>query len=166
MQSTTPLDCAGYGNNGAFGTLLQNVTEFKVFYRFDDAAQLIGTSGVTNAVPFGNSIRDAAYIDGLGGVDPWNYVVAVIVCVTVQTDQAGDGERPRMRHPVAAPRMRLKQSRVSIWWPLPPTDESDACFRKCSPSARARHRRHQFFNHEQVHLSPVFLLSCGSVATA
>ncbi len=85
------LDCAGYGT-GAFGTLLNNVTEFKVFYRFDDAAQLIGTSGVTNAVPFGNSIRDAAYIDGLAGtVDPWNYVVAVIVCVTVQTDQAGVG---------------------------------------------------------------------------
>ena len=85
------LDCAGYGT-GAFGTLLQNVTEFKVFYRFDEAAQSLGTSGVTNAVPFGGSIRDAGSINALAGtVDPWNYVVAVIVCVTVQTDQAGVG---------------------------------------------------------------------------
>ena len=51
-------------------------TEFKVFYRFDDAAQAIGTSGVTNAVPFGNSIRTASDINALAGtVDPWNYVV-------------------------------------------------------------------------------------------
>lgn len=82
------LDCAGYGNAGAFFTLLQNVVEFRVFYRFDDAAYAAGSSGVTNAVPFGGSIRDAAAINALAGaIDPWNYVVAAMVCLTIQTDE-------------------------------------------------------------------------------
>jgi Tfp pilus assembly protein PilW len=85
------LDCAGYGAT-AFQTLLQNVVEFKVFYRFDDAAYAAGASGVTNAVPFGGSIRDAAAINALAGaIDPWNYVVAAMVCLTVQTDEIGVG---------------------------------------------------------------------------
>ena len=85
------LDCAGYGA-AAFQTLLQNVVEFRVFYRFDDAAYAAGSSGVTNAVPFGGSIRDAAAINALAGaVDPWNYVVAAMVCLTVQTDEIGVG---------------------------------------------------------------------------
>lgn len=88
------LDCAGYGAT-AFMPLLNNVVEFKVFYRFDDAAQTAGASGVTNAVPFGGSIRDATYINGLAGtVDPWNYVVAVMVCITVKTDQGGLSTAP------------------------------------------------------------------------
>ncbi len=83
------LDCRGYGS-GAFATLLQNVVEFRVFYRFDDAAYAVGSSGVTNAVPFGGSIRDAAFINGLAAaIDPWNYVVAVMVCLTIQTDEIG-----------------------------------------------------------------------------
>jgi type IV pilus assembly protein PilW len=85
------LDCRGYGS-GAFATLLQNVVEFRVFYRFDDAAYAAGASGVTNAVPFGGSIRDAAAINALAGaIDPWNYVVAVMVCLTLQTDDMGVG---------------------------------------------------------------------------
>ena len=83
------LDCAGYGA-GAFQTLLQNVVEFRVFYRFDDVAFAAGSSGVTNAIPFGGSIRDAAAINALAGaVDPWNYVVAAMVCLTVRTDEIG-----------------------------------------------------------------------------
>ena len=58
----------GYGA-AAFQTLLQNVVEFKVFYRFDDVAYAAGASGVTNAVPFGGSIRDAAAINALGRSD-------------------------------------------------------------------------------------------------
>jgi prepilin-type N-terminal cleavage/methylation domain-containing protein len=86
------LDCAGYGNTGTFLTLLQNVVEFRVFYRFDDAAYAAGSSGVTNAVPFGGSIRDAAAINALAGaIDPWNYVVAAMVCLTIQTDEVGSG---------------------------------------------------------------------------
>ncbi len=85
------LDCAGYSGAG-FQPLLRDVVEFRVFYRFDDTAQLAGASGVTNAVPFGGSIRDATYINSLvGAVDPWNYVVAVVVCITVQTDEMGVG---------------------------------------------------------------------------
>lgn len=88
------LDCQGYGN-AVFNTLLQNVIEFKVFYRFDDVAQSLGASGVTNAVPFGGSIRDAAFINGLAGpVDPWNYVVAVMVCITVSTAEGGLSTSP------------------------------------------------------------------------
>lgn len=88
------LDCAGYGA-AAFVPLLNNVVEFKVFYRFDDAAQAAGASGVTNAVPFGGTIQDATYINGLAGaVDPWNYVVAVMVCITVKTDQGGLSTAP------------------------------------------------------------------------
>jgi Tfp pilus assembly protein PilW len=85
------LDCDSYSGGGN-QPLLRDVVEFRVFYRFDDGAQSLGASGVTNAVPFGGSIRDAAYINGLAGaVDPWNYVVAVIVCLTVQTDEMGVG---------------------------------------------------------------------------
>jgi Tfp pilus assembly protein PilW len=88
---TNTLDCQGYSGAG-FQPLLRDVVEFRVFYRFDDAAQTVGASGVTNAVPFGGSIRDATYINGLAGtVDPWNYVVAVMVCLTVQTDEIGVG---------------------------------------------------------------------------
>ena len=71
-----------------FRRCLQNVVEFRVFYRFDDAAYAAGASGITNAVPFGGSIRDASFINGLAGaIDPWNYVVAVMVCLTLQTDE-------------------------------------------------------------------------------
>jgi hypothetical protein len=43
-------------------------------------------------VPLGGTIFDAASINGLAGpVDPWNYVVAVIVCVTIQTNEQGVG---------------------------------------------------------------------------
>ena len=89
--ASNTLECAGY-SGGGFQPLLRDVVEFRVFYRFDDAAQALGASGVTNAVPFGGSIRDAAYINGLAGaVDPWNYVVAVMVCITLQTDEMGVG---------------------------------------------------------------------------
>ena len=83
------LDCRGYGS-GVFETLLQNVVEFRVFYRFDAAAHGAAASGVTNAVPFGGMILDAAAINLLpGAIDPWNYVVAVMVCLTVRTDEIG-----------------------------------------------------------------------------
>ncbi len=62
------LDCAGYGA-AAFQTLLQNVVEFRVFYRFDDAAYLAGSSGVTNAVPFGGEIRRRCGDQCQGGSD-------------------------------------------------------------------------------------------------
>ena len=84
------LNCRGYGG-GVYQTLLRDVTDFRVFYRFDDVARAAGAHGATNAAPFGGSIRDATYINGLPNapVDPWNYVVAVMVCITIQTGELG-----------------------------------------------------------------------------
>jgi len=88
------LDCRGRGG-AAFGTLLTDVDQFRVFYRFDDAAHAAGASGVTNAAPLGGSVRDATFINGLAGtVDPWNYVVAVMVCLRVRTNEVGVGSAP------------------------------------------------------------------------
>jgi type II secretory pathway pseudopilin PulG len=86
------LDCQGQGSVG-FDTLLHDVVDFKVFYRFDRAAFDSGRSGMSHAAPVGGSIMDATQINALPGpIDPWNYVVAVIVCVTMQTNEAGVGQ--------------------------------------------------------------------------
>lgn len=84
------LYCNGSGGAGNL-PLVENVVEFKVFYRLDDAAYFAGAGGATNAAPLGGSVRDAAFINGLSAaiVDPWNYVVAVVVCVTVATNEGG-----------------------------------------------------------------------------
>lgn len=84
------LDCRGYGVAG-FMTLLQNVVEFKVFYRFDAAAYAVAASGVANAAPFGGAILEAADVNLLlgGPIDPWNYVVAATVCITLETAEIG-----------------------------------------------------------------------------
>ncbi len=84
------LYCSGSGGGGN-QPLVEDVVEFKVFYRLDDAAYFAGAGGATNAAPLGGSVRDAAFINGLSAaiVDPWNYVVAVMVCVTVRTNEGG-----------------------------------------------------------------------------
>ena len=84
------LYCRGSGGGGN-QPLVEDVVEFKVFYRLDDAAYFAGAGGATNAAPLGGSVRDAAFINGLSAaiVDPWNYVVAVMVCVTVRTNEGG-----------------------------------------------------------------------------
>lgn len=84
------LYCNGSGGGGN-SPLVEDVVEFKVFYRLDDAAYLAGAGGATNAAPLGGSVRDATFINALSSaiVDPWNYVVAVMVCVTVRTNETG-----------------------------------------------------------------------------
>ena len=83
------LNCRGNGG-GAAQVILRDVMDFRVFYRFDDAAHAVGASGVTNAAPLGASVRDATFINGLAGpVDPWNYVVSVLVCMTIRTNEMG-----------------------------------------------------------------------------
>ncbi|HQR20266.1 MAG TPA: prepilin-type N-terminal cleavage/methylation domain-containing protein [Burkholderiaceae bacterium] len=83
------LNCRGNGG-GAAQVVLRDVTDFRVFYRFDDAAYAVGASGVTNAAPLGASVRDATFVNGLAGViDPWNYVVSVLVCMTIRTNEMG-----------------------------------------------------------------------------
>ena len=88
---TRELRCEGYGSGGA-QPLVRDVAEFRVFYRFDDAAFAAGSNGVTHAAPFGGSIRDAGEINTFAAgsvIDPWNYVVAVLVCMTITTDEQG-----------------------------------------------------------------------------
>ena len=84
------LYCNGSGGGGN-SPLVEDVVQFKVYYRLDDAAYFAGAGGATNAAPLGGSVRDAAFINGLSAaiVDPWNYVVAVMVCVTVRTNEGG-----------------------------------------------------------------------------
>ena len=84
------LYCNGSGGGGN-QPLVEDVVEFKVFYRLDHAAYQAGAAGATNAAPLGGSVRDATFINGLSSaiVDPWNYVVAVMVCVTVRTNEGG-----------------------------------------------------------------------------
>lgn len=85
------LNCFGSGG-GAAQVVLRDVLEFRVFYRFDDAAYAAGAAGDTNAAPLGGSVRNATFINGLGGpIDPWNYVVAVLVCMTVRSNEMGVG---------------------------------------------------------------------------
>jgi hypothetical protein len=86
------LVCSGVGNPGVFMVLVSNVEEFAVFYRFDDAGFTLGTSNSeTNASPIGGSFRTATEINALGGgaVDPWQHIVAVVVCMTIATDEQG-----------------------------------------------------------------------------
>lgn len=92
---TNTLDCRGYAGGG-YATLVRDVVDFRVFYRFDDAGFQVLPSANSNYVPLGGSIRDASYINGLasGARDPWNQVVAVIVCLTVATENGGVSTSP------------------------------------------------------------------------
>lgn len=93
------LDCRGNGGL-TFQTMLRDVLEFRVFYRFDDVAFASGAAGMTHAAPMGGSIRDATAINALAGpVDPWNYVVAVVVCLTIQTNEMGIGNSGTVNAP-------------------------------------------------------------------
>ena len=84
------LYCIGSGGGGN-QPLVEDVVEFKVFYRLDDVAYAAAAGGASNAAPLGGSVRDAFYINNLpaAAADPWNYVVAVMVCVTVRTNEGG-----------------------------------------------------------------------------
>lgn len=83
------LRCRGNGG-GAAQVILRDVVDFRVFYRFDDAGFAAGAAGDSNAAPLGGSVRTAAFINGLAGpIDPWNYVVAAMVCLSIRTDEVG-----------------------------------------------------------------------------
>jgi hypothetical protein len=93
------LDCRGNGG-ATFQTMLRDVVEFRVFYRFDDNAYASGLNNLAHGSPMGSSIRDAAFINALvGPVDPWNYVVAVMVCLTIQTNEIGVGSTGAVNQP-------------------------------------------------------------------
>jgi hypothetical protein len=93
MDGTNRLTCRADGSG--FQPLILNVLDFRVFFGFDDEAYESAASGITNASPLGGSIRDAGQIQGFAAatpaVDPWDYVVAVHVCLTVRTAEAAGG---------------------------------------------------------------------------
>jgi hypothetical protein len=66
--------------------------DFRVFYRFDDGGFALAAGNNTNYAPVGGSVRDATWINTTAGAsptDPWNYVVGVIVCITVASREQG-----------------------------------------------------------------------------
>lgn len=93
MDGTNQLTCAA--DDTGFEPLILNVLDFRVFFGFDDEAYAAAGTGFTNASPLGGSIRDAGDIVGFAlatpAIDPWEYVVAVHVCLTVRTAEAGVG---------------------------------------------------------------------------
>jgi len=88
----TVLRCEGNGNPGVPSPIVNDMIDFKVFYRFDDGGFALAAGSGTNYAPVGGSIRDSAWIDAAAvglPTDPWNYVVGVIVCVTVASREQG-----------------------------------------------------------------------------
>lgn len=85
----TTLNCRANGSGGN-QPLVNDVIDFTVFYRFDDAGFALMAGLDQNAAPTGGSVRNAAFIEGLapGGL-AWNQVVAVMVCITVASAQLG-----------------------------------------------------------------------------
>ncbi|MGZ8255844.1 MAG: hypothetical protein ACXWVT_13405 [Burkholderiaceae bacterium] len=86
------LLCEGVSNVGTPAPIVPNVVDFRIYYRFDDAAWALAAGMQTNVVPTGGSIRDAAWIIATGvasPADPWQYVLGAIVCMTVATGERG-----------------------------------------------------------------------------
>lgn len=88
----TVLRCEGNGNPGVPTPIVNDVVDFRVFYRFDDGGYNLASTNAINYTPSGGSIRSATWINGLAAgspSDPWLNVVGVIVCVTVATREQG-----------------------------------------------------------------------------
>ncbi|MGE5160959.1 MAG: PilW family protein [Betaproteobacteria bacterium] len=86
------LRCHGNGNPDSPAPIANDVTEFHVFYRFDDTAFALASGNQTSYVPLGGTARDAAWINAAAAgavADPWRHVVAVVVCITVATRERG-----------------------------------------------------------------------------
>jgi type IV pilus assembly protein PilW len=90
------LRCHGNGNPGSPAPIANDVIEFRVFYRFDDAGFDLAVGNQTNYAPLGGTVRDAAWIAAAAAgstADPWRHVVAVVVCITVATRERGTAAR-------------------------------------------------------------------------
>jgi type IV pilus assembly protein PilW len=88
----TVLRCEGNGNPGVPTPIVNDMIDFRVFYRFDDGGFALAAGNNTNYTPVGGSIRDATFINAAAAgspTDAWNYVVGVIVCVTVASREQG-----------------------------------------------------------------------------
>jgi hypothetical protein len=86
------LQCHGNGNPGIPAPIANDVVEFRLFYRFDDGGFADALGNRAHYSPLGGSLRDAAWLNATAvasPVDPWRHVVAVVVCLTVATREAG-----------------------------------------------------------------------------
>lgn len=85
----TTLNCRSNGGGGN-QPLVNDVVDFTVFYRFDDAGLALAPTLDQNLAPAGGSVRDAAFIEAAApnGV-AWNFVTAVMVCITVASAEQG-----------------------------------------------------------------------------
>lgn len=95
-DSGSVLRCHGNGNPATPAPIANDVVEFRAFYRFDDAGFALAAGNHVNYMPVGGSLRTSAWIDAAAAgssVDPWRHVVAVIVCITVATREAGTALR-------------------------------------------------------------------------
>lgn len=94
----TALSC-----QGRFGAtteaLVANTENFKVFFGFDNVRYGAGLLGEVGPVPMARQWTDATALNALAPVGPlipgspqptaWDHVVAVLVCVTVVTNETG-----------------------------------------------------------------------------
>lgn len=90
--SGTTLRCHGNGNPGRPAPIANDVLAFRVLYRFDDAGFALAAGRRASPAPVGGTLRDAAWINAAAAgapTDPWRHVVAVVVCLTVATREAG-----------------------------------------------------------------------------
>ncbi|HET9023123.1 MAG TPA: hypothetical protein VFN64_01040 [Burkholderiaceae bacterium] len=92
----TVLRCQGNGNPGSPAPIANDVIEFRAFYRFDDAGFALAVGNDTNYAPLGGSVRDAAWLNvaaTTSPANPWRHVVAVVLCITVVSREAGTSVR-------------------------------------------------------------------------
>jgi hypothetical protein len=67
-------------------SLIANVEQFKVFYGYDDSrAASAALSTINVNQPSALSVRDAAFINGVGPRG-WDFVVSVYVCFVIRSD--------------------------------------------------------------------------------
>lgn len=90
------LQCLGNGS-AIPATLAVGVARFKVFFGFDDVLHL-NPLGSTIDRPTARSLRPGSYIDALPNPGPattrWDYVVSVVLCVELNTQEAGVATTP------------------------------------------------------------------------
>jgi type IV pilus assembly protein PilW len=80
------------GNGRAAELLAANVVEFRVFYGVDGAGLNAAATAATNLAPMPSRFVTAATLNALAGtlaVDPWDFVVSAMVCMTVRAQEAG-----------------------------------------------------------------------------
>ncbi len=80
------------GNGRAAELLASNVVEFRVFYGVDAAGLNAAAAGATSIAPMPSQFVSAATLNTLAGtvaIDPWEFVVSAMVCITVRTQEAG-----------------------------------------------------------------------------